>query len=41
MASVTSYDGVSEIDGNKILLKESKTELLFDFGRALANQFYI
>jgi ribonuclease J len=34
MVSLTFYGGVNEIGGNKILLKDRKTTLLFDFGQA-------
>jgi ribonuclease J len=34
MARVTFYGGVDEIGGNKILVHDKGTKVLFDFGQA-------
>jgi len=34
MAKLTFYGGVNEIGGNKILLEEKGTKILFDFGQS-------
>ena len=41
-ATVTFYGGVNEIGGNKILLEDSDTKVLLDFGMsfALRSQYY-
>jgi len=40
--NITFYGGVSEVGGNKILLEDGDTRILFDFGASfsLRNQFY-
>ncbi|HUS71362.1 MAG TPA: hypothetical protein VM075_11390 [Anaerolineae bacterium] len=39
MVSVTCFGGVSEIGGNKILLEDGNTRLLFDFGTSFACRY--
>jgi ribonuclease J len=41
-ATLTSYGGVNEIGGNKILIKDRDTKVFFDFGMSFAmkKQFY-
>jgi len=39
MVSVTCFGGVSEIGGNKILLEDHNTRLLFDFGTSFARRY--
>ena len=34
MVKLTFYGGVNEIGGNKILLQDKKTRVMFDFGRS-------
>ena len=36
MVKLTFYGGVNEIGGNKILLEDKKTKILFDFGQSFA-----
>jgi len=40
--AITFYGGVNEVGGNKIILQDGDTKVLFDFGMsfALRNQFY-
>ena len=39
MVSVTCFGGISEIGGNKILLQDGNTRLLFDFGTSFARRY--
>jgi ribonuclease J len=34
LTKLTFYGGVNEIGGNKILLQDKKTKVLFDFGQS-------
>jgi ribonuclease J len=34
MVKLTFYGGVNEIGGNKILLQDKRTKVLFDFGQS-------
>jgi ribonuclease J len=36
MAKLTFHGGVNEIGGNKILVRDRKTKLLFDFGQSFS-----
>ena len=41
MTKLTFYGGVNEIGGNKILLEDKKTRVLFDFGQSFAFGFLL
>ena len=34
MTSLTFYDGINEVGGNKILLQDKDTKIFLDFGKS-------